>query len=110
MVGAYSATDAGWKQVKPALTAQGCSSHLLEGPQAARGYIGTSAMAYEARQRKPATNLQDPLTGANGPKRHVRRQVRTGGPRQTEQWPRSSGGDAHAIRFPKRIEEPLTIE
>jgi hypothetical protein len=74
----------------------------------ASGDIGAAAMADEARQGEPATDLQDPLAGADRPEREARRQVRTGGPQQTEQRP-SGGRDAHALRFAERIGILLTI-
>jgi len=70
--------------------------------------VGTPTMADEAREGEPATDLQDPLAGADRPERQARRQVRTGRPKQTEQGPRS-GRDAHAIGFAERIGKLLTI-
>jgi hypothetical protein len=75
----------------------------------AGGDVGTTAMADQARKGEPATDLEDPFAGADRPERHVRRQVRTGRPQQTEQGPRS-GGDAHALRFSERIGKLLPIE
>ena len=74
----------------------------------AGGDVGAPAMADEARQREPATNLQNPLAAGYRPERDARRELRTGRPQQAEQRPRR-GGDAQALRFPERIEELPTI-